>query len=153
MRRSCLDRKPIGKITVDKRYQTRCRNKERKRFEDVGCLKPTIGCILHLVEYPRFKRLGASLRQIVPSALSSGDGHSQPAKVFSMPTESGTFGTGPAKDCSDGLDNFEDDVRPEKIDRLRKILGEKTYHVSAADLARKIIDHMLSICDKARAER
>lgn len=60
-----------------------------------------------------------------------------------MQREWGTFRTGPAKGCSNGGDNFGNDVRWEKIDRLRKSLGENTYHVSATDLARKIIDHML----------
>ena len=56
-------------------------------------------------------------------------------------TESGKSATGPIKHCSGSGDNFTDDVRPEKIDRLRKSLAENTYHVSFADLAQKIIDH------------
>jgi hypothetical protein len=39
--------------------------------------------------------------------------------------------------------HFTDDVRLEKIDRLKKSLAENTYHVSSADLAQKIIDHLL----------
>jgi anti-sigma28 factor (negative regulator of flagellin synthesis) len=58
-------------------------------------------------------------------------------------TEWCTSATGPIKDCSGSVDNFTDDVRLEKIDRLRKSLAENTYHVSSADLAQKIIDHML----------
>jgi anti-sigma28 factor (negative regulator of flagellin synthesis) len=58
--------------------------------------------------------------------------------------ESGRFGTGAAKACI-SADNFRDDVRLVKIDRLRKSLSENTYHVSAADLARKIIDQMLQV--------
>jgi anti-sigma28 factor (negative regulator of flagellin synthesis) len=58
-----------------------------------------------------------------------------------MPTESGESGTGPIKDCSGSVDNFTDDVRLEKIDRLRKSLAENTYHVSSEDLAQKIIDY------------
>jgi anti-sigma28 factor (negative regulator of flagellin synthesis) len=59
-----------------------------------------------------------------------------------MRTESGTSATGPIKDRSGSVDNFTDDVRLEKIDRLRKSLAENTYHVSSADLALKILDHM-----------
>jgi anti-sigma28 factor (negative regulator of flagellin synthesis) len=61
-------------------------------------------------------------------------------KVSSM-TESGTSATGPIKDGSGTGDNFTDDVRLEKIDRLKKSLAENTYHVSSEDLAQKIIDH------------
>jgi Anti-sigma-28 factor, FlgM len=63
-------------------------------------------------------------------------------KVFPMRRESGKLGTGPIKHCSDSVDNFTDDVRLEKIDRLRKSLAENTYHVSSEDLAQKIIDHI-----------
>jgi hypothetical protein len=59
-----------------------------------------------------------------------------------MRTES-AFGTMPVEPCSDGVDEFGDDVRLEKIDRLRRCLAENTYEVSAQDLARKIIDHMM----------
>jgi hypothetical protein len=41
--------------------------------------------------------------------------------------------------------NFTDEARLEHIDRLRKSLGENIYHVSAADLARKIIGHMMQL--------
>jgi anti-sigma28 factor (negative regulator of flagellin synthesis) len=58
-----------------------------------------------------------------------------------MPTESGESGMGATKDCSGSVDNFTDDVRLEKIDRLRKSLAENTYHVSSEDLAQKIIDY------------
>jgi hypothetical protein len=47
-----------------------------------------------------------------------------------MRKESGKSTTGPIE-------------RLDKIDRLRKSLAENTYHVSSADLAQKIIDHML----------
>jgi anti-sigma28 factor (negative regulator of flagellin synthesis) len=60
-----------------------------------------------------------------------------------MPKESGEPGPGPIKDCSGSVDNFTDDVRLEKIDRLRKSLADNTYHVSSEDLAQKMIDHML----------
>jgi anti-sigma28 factor (negative regulator of flagellin synthesis) len=60
-----------------------------------------------------------------------------------MRKESGKSTTGPIKHCSGGVHNFTDDVRLEKIDRLRKSLAENTYHVSSADLAQKIINHML----------
>jgi anti-sigma28 factor (negative regulator of flagellin synthesis) len=39
--------------------------------------------------------------------------------------------------------NFKDDVRLEKIARLRKSLAENTYHVSSADLAQKIVDQVV----------
>jgi hypothetical protein len=52
------------------------------------------------------------------------------------------FGAGPNRVCIDGLDNFADETRLGKIDKLRKALAEKTYHVSDADLAGKIIEHM-----------
>lgn len=55
----------------------------------------------------------------------------------------GVSGSGSIEDCNLSLDNFTDETRLEKIDSLRKALAEKIYHVSAADLARKIIDHML----------
>lgn len=60
-----------------------------------------------------------------------------------MRRESGTSATGPINHCSDSVHNFTDDVRLEKIDRLRKALAESTYQVNSADLAQKIIDHML----------
>jgi hypothetical protein len=53
--------------------------------------------------------------------------------------------TGPIKDCSECVDNFADEARLEQIDRLRKSIGENTYHVSGADLARKIMDHMMQL--------
>jgi hypothetical protein len=59
-----------------------------------------------------------------------------------MRRESGTSATGPIKYCSGSVDNFTDDVRLGKIDRLRKSLAENTYHVSSADLALKILDHI-----------
>jgi anti-sigma28 factor (negative regulator of flagellin synthesis) len=62
-----------------------------------------------------------------------------------MRRESGTSGTGPIKDCSGSLNNFTDEARLEKIDGLRKSLAENSYHVSAADLAGKIIDYMLQL--------
>jgi hypothetical protein len=60
-----------------------------------------------------------------------------------MRKESGTSGTGPIKDCSGGVDNFAEQAQLEKIDHLRKSLAENIYHVSAADLAGKIIAYML----------
>jgi anti-sigma28 factor (negative regulator of flagellin synthesis) len=60
-----------------------------------------------------------------------------------MQMESGASASEPVKECSRSMDNFTDDVRLEKIDRLRKSLAENSYHVSAADLAGKIIDYML----------
>jgi anti-sigma28 factor (negative regulator of flagellin synthesis) len=41
------------------------------------------------------------------------------------------------------LDNLVDEAQVEKIANLRKAIGDKTYHVSAADLASKVIDHLL----------
>ena len=60
-----------------------------------------------------------------------------------MRTESGTSGTGPIKDYTGSLNNSTDEARLEKIDGLSKSLAEKSYHVSAAALAGKIIDYML----------
>jgi hypothetical protein len=58
-----------------------------------------------------------------------------------MRKESGKSTTGPINDCSGSVNNFTDHMRLERIDRLRKSLAENTYHVSAADLAQKMIDH------------
>jgi anti-sigma28 factor (negative regulator of flagellin synthesis) len=60
-----------------------------------------------------------------------------------MRKESGISAMGPIKDCSGGMDNFTEDVRLEKINRLRKSLAENTYRVSSDELAQKVIDHML----------
>jgi flagellar biosynthesis anti-sigma factor FlgM len=40
------------------------------------------------------------------------------------------------------MDKSMDQVRVEKIAKIKKALANGTYHVSAADVARKIIDHM-----------
>jgi flagellar biosynthesis anti-sigma factor FlgM len=40
------------------------------------------------------------------------------------------------------LDKSMDGARVEKIAKIKKALADGTYHVSAADVARKIIDHM-----------
>jgi flagellar biosynthesis anti-sigma factor FlgM len=40
------------------------------------------------------------------------------------------------------LDKPMDKVRMEKIAKIKKALANGTYHISAADVARKIIDHM-----------
>jgi anti-sigma28 factor (negative regulator of flagellin synthesis) len=40
------------------------------------------------------------------------------------------------------LDRSMDDGRLEKIARIKKALADGTYHVSAADVARNILDHM-----------
>jgi hypothetical protein len=42
--------------------------------------------------------------------------------------------------CS--LDKFEDEARSEKIENIKKALADGTYHVSAAGVARKILDCM-----------
>ena len=93
---------------------------------------------------PRFKR-PASMRHIVPSTSVSCNGPFCAAKVSSMRTESGTSGTGHIKDYSASVDNFADEARVETADRLRKSLAQNTYRVSAADLARKIIEHMMQL--------
>jgi anti-sigma28 factor (negative regulator of flagellin synthesis) len=59
-----------------------------------------------------------------------------------MQKEPGKSATGPIKDCSGSVDNFTDDARLEKMDRLRQSLADNTYHVDSEDLAQKIIDHM-----------
>jgi flagellar biosynthesis anti-sigma factor FlgM len=41
-----------------------------------------------------------------------------------------------------GLDKSMDQARVEKIAKIKKALADGTYHVSAAEVARKIIDHM-----------
>jgi anti-sigma28 factor (negative regulator of flagellin synthesis) len=87
--------------------------------------------------------LRAGMRHIVPSTSVSRDDPFHAVKVSSMRKESGTSGSEPIKDSSDSVDNFADQARLEKIDHLRKSLAENTYHVSAADLAGKIIDCML----------
>jgi anti-sigma28 factor (negative regulator of flagellin synthesis) len=40
-------------------------------------------------------------------------------------------------------DNWGDQVRLEKIEKLKIAIAENTYQVSAAELARRIIDQML----------
>jgi flagellar biosynthesis anti-sigma factor FlgM len=40
------------------------------------------------------------------------------------------------------LDKSMDEARVEKIAKIKKALADGTYHVSAADVARKILDHM-----------
>jgi len=40
------------------------------------------------------------------------------------------------------LDKSMDEARVEKIAKIKKALEDGTYHVSAADVARKILDHM-----------
>jgi Anti-sigma-28 factor, FlgM len=60
-----------------------------------------------------------------------------------MRTVLGTSVPAAIKHCRRRLDDFTDEARQEKIVRLRKSLAEKTYHVRPADLALKIIDHML----------
>jgi anti-sigma28 factor (negative regulator of flagellin synthesis) len=88
--------------------------------------------------------LGEGMRHIVPSTSVSRDPF-HAVKVSSMRKESGTSGSEPIKDSSGSVDNFADQARLEKIDHLRKSLTENTYHVSAADLAGKIIDYMLQV--------
>jgi anti-sigma28 factor (negative regulator of flagellin synthesis) len=77
----------------------------------------------------------------MPPTSASLDDMFRAAKVSSMRKE-GKSATGPIKDCSRSVDNFTDDVRLEKIDRLRKSLAQNTYHVSSEDLAQKIMDHI-----------
>jgi hypothetical protein len=66
-------------------------------------------------------------------------------KVSFMSTESGNSGARPIKNCGESSDNFSDETRLEKIDYLRKSLAKNTYHVSTADLACKIIEHMRQV--------
>jgi anti-sigma28 factor (negative regulator of flagellin synthesis) len=40
------------------------------------------------------------------------------------------------------LDRSMDQARVEKLLKIKKALADGTYHVSAAEVARKIIDHM-----------
>jgi flagellar biosynthesis anti-sigma factor FlgM len=40
------------------------------------------------------------------------------------------------------LDKSTDEARREKIEKIKKALADGTYHVSAAEVARKIIDSM-----------
>jgi flagellar biosynthesis anti-sigma factor FlgM len=40
------------------------------------------------------------------------------------------------------LDKSVDDARTERIENIKKALADGTYHVSAAKVARKIIDTM-----------
>jgi hypothetical protein len=62
-----------------------------------------------------------------------------------MSTESSNSGARPIKDCGESSENFSDVTRLEKINYLRKSLAKNTYHVSAAGLACKIIEHMLQV--------
>jgi flagellar biosynthesis anti-sigma factor FlgM len=40
------------------------------------------------------------------------------------------------------LDKSMDDARANKIENIKKALADGTYHVSAAEVARKILDNM-----------
>ena len=44
----------------------------------------------------------------------------------------------PPADLPDG-----DEVRQDKVDKLKQALQNGTYHVSSDDVARKLIEHML----------
>jgi anti-sigma28 factor (negative regulator of flagellin synthesis) len=45
-------------------------------------------------------------------------------------------------DCIRGLDQSMDEASLNKIEKIKKALADGTYHVSAAEVARKIIDTM-----------
>jgi hypothetical protein len=62
-----------------------------------------------------------------------------------MSGESGNSGARPIKDCGESPGNFSDVTRLEKIKCLWKSLAKNTYHVGAADLASKVIEHMLQV--------
>jgi hypothetical protein len=85
----------------------------------------------------------ASLRHIVPFTPVSRDCPFRAAKVSCMRTEPGSSATGKITNCSGCLDDFTDEARLEKVDRLRKSLAENSYHISAADVAVKVIEYML----------
>jgi anti-sigma28 factor (negative regulator of flagellin synthesis) len=44
---------------------------------------------------------------------------------------------------NDSNDTPQDDERRRKIDHLKQAVADGTYHVSAEEVARKIIEHML----------
>jgi flagellar biosynthesis anti-sigma factor FlgM len=48
----------------------------------------------------------------------------------------------PAKQLSDS-EPPSDEARREKIEKLKQAVADGTYHVSAEEVARKLIEHML----------
>ena len=48
-----------------------------------------------------------------------------------------------AVDSLHGIEDLTDEERLKKIDRLKRSVADGTYHVSAEDLADKLIAHML----------
>ena len=46
-------------------------------------------------------------------------------------------------DSLEGIDDLVDEERRRKIARLKRAVADGTYHVSAEDLADKLIAHML----------
>jgi len=49
-------------------------------------------------------------------------------------------------------DSAPDDERRKKINRLKQAVADGTYHVSAEEVARKIIEHMLEPKDMLEPE-
>jgi flagellar biosynthesis anti-sigma factor FlgM len=69
------------------------------------------------------------VRMDLPDKPANGDPHAaEPASV-------------PSRHIAD-LDAI-DAARAEKIEKIRKALADGTYHVSAEEVARKLIEHML----------
>jgi hypothetical protein len=127
------------------------RSKPRPSWDDFACQSTTpdlaisgVSPGVSLDHDNPFKRSRAQYATYCAIDFASSNGPFRAARVTSMRRESCIPRTVP-KDCSECVENFADEARLEQIDRLRNSLSENTYHVSAADLARKIIDHMMRL--------
>jgi anti-sigma28 factor (negative regulator of flagellin synthesis) len=56
--------------------------------------------------------------------------------------ELGISDAGSIRDRILRLDSGAEEVRLDKIEKLKATIADKTYYVSGTDVARKVIDHM-----------
>jgi hypothetical protein len=54
----------------------------------------------------------------------------------------GGSNAGSIKDCILRLDNGAEEVRLDRIEKLKAAIADKTYYVSVSDVAGKVMDHM-----------